>query len=85
MPPDQSIRTRELAELLTRAEAGEELELEQDGAVVAKMIPFRAPENIAEKPWRPYGQNSSGLAGTDLSWLDEPLPEDMQRTFGMID
>ena len=31
------------------------------------------------------GENLLGLAGTDLAWLDEPLPEDVQRAFGMID
>ena len=79
----------ELADLLTRAEAGEEIELEKDGAVVAKIIPFRASGEAVSGEDRPVlrrgGQNLLGLAGTDLSWLDEPLPDDMQRAFGMID
>ena len=76
----------ELTELLTRAEAGEEIELEKDGTVVAKIIPFRAPDLTQSKPVRRRGgQNLFGLEGKDLSWLDEPWPEDIQRAFGMID
>ncbi|WP_419804416.1 type II toxin-antitoxin system Phd/YefM family antitoxin [Terriglobus sp.] len=75
----------ELAELLNCAEAGEEIALEKDGAIVAKIIPFRAPETDDRPVRRRGGQNASGLAGADLSWLDEPWPEDIQRAFGMID
>ncbi len=87
----------ELASLVSRAEAGEEIVLSRDGQAVAKIIPF--PEQKRKEPHstveqaevnqkqivRQGGQNFSGLAGTDLSWLDEPLPEDVQRAFGMID
>lgn len=76
----------ELAALLSRAEAGEEIAVERNGTVVAKIIPFRAPDPMEAKPKRREGgKNLLGLTEKDLATLDEPWPEDIQRAFGMID
>ncbi len=79
----------ELLSLVSRVEHGEEIVIAREGNPVAKIVPITASEREknakAPQELRPYGLNISGLAGTDLSWLDEPLPEDVQRAFGIID
>ena len=72
----------ELSSLVERAEAGEEVVLSRDGEPVAKIIPFPKSEESPRK-LRPYGLKLSDPRLLDL--LDEPLPEDVQRAFGMID
>ncbi len=58
----------ELALLVSRAEAGEEIVLSREGVAVAKIIPFPVTATVAVAEERravprPYGQNFSGLVG----------------------
>ena len=65
----------DLAGLLARVRAGEEIVIAEDGVPVARLV----PEGTAPAPRRPG--SARGLIGIG-SDFDDPLPDDVARGFG---
>ena len=72
----------DLSRLVERAAAGEEIVIEQEGQVLARLVPPVPPQ-----PKR-TGERPLGLLAGRV-WIgpdfDDPLPPEMQRAFGCED
>ncbi len=68
--------------LVDRAEHGEEIVIARAGKPVVKLVAIE--QEKPERELRPYGQNLLGITEIPASF-DDPLPEEYQRAFGMID
>ena len=68
--------------LVDRAEHGEEIIIARAGKPVVKLVAIEPERPKGEL--RPYGQNFGGIGEVPASF-DDPLPEEYQRAFGMID
>ncbi len=74
--------------LVEKAEKGEESIIARAGKPVAKIVPISLPERSAmtgPKRRRPRPGSLDWDVSALLKALDEPLDEEEQRAFGMID
>jgi prevent-host-death family protein len=68
-----------LAELLDRAQSGEEIVIERDGKAAAKLVPVPMEAPAAGK--RVFGQNFLGVTYVDPNW-DAPMSEEDLKDWG---
>ena len=68
-----------LAELLDRAEGGEEIVIERDGKAAAKLVPITAETPTAGK--RVFGQNLLGITYIAPDF-DDPMSEEELKDWG---
>jgi len=71
----------DLSSLVDRAAAGEEVIITRDGKPVAKVVAAE-PEVTAEKKRRPVGLLRGKIWASDD--FDDPLPDEVLRSFGAI-
>jgi prevent-host-death family protein len=67
-----------LAELIDRAQGGEEIVIQRDGKAAAKLVPVAAP---TEPGKRVFGQNFLGITYVDPNW-DAPMSEEELKDWG---
>ena len=71
--------------LIEKAEHGEETVIARAGKPVAKIVPIKAAPVVQKKRLRPAPGSMGGDFSALLKALDEPLDEEQQRAFGMMD
>jgi prevent-host-death family protein len=69
-----------LAELLIRAEGGEEIQIEREGRPTMKIVPVAAETQAASK--RIFGQNFLGITYIAPDF-DDPMSEEELKEWGM--
>ena len=69
-----------LAELLDRAQGGEEIVIEQGGKA-AKLVPVPAEKQAEEQEWRVGGQNLLGVTYIAPDF-DEPMSDEELKDWG---
>lgn len=74
-----------LSALVERASKGEEIVIAKAGHPIARLLPIEVTRKVqASKVYRRGGQNFAGWDAVPNT-IDDPLPEEMQRAFGMTD